>query len=189
MIEQNNALLKIASGVKLFAGMERSLLVKLLSAADKAAIAKDALYFNEGDSGESFYVLIAGQVSVEQTSGGKWVQLATLKPGDSFGEMTLVDEKIRSARVKALSDCVALFFPMQRLKASPDVTSALYLNIAKVLVKRLKSANVAVLDLTAKVIEAENEKELEPIPEKPDADKSADAPDEAAASTKAKDAD
>jgi len=151
MSDQNSALLKVASNVKLFNGMPRTLLVKLLSCSDKRAATKHELYFNEGDVGESFYVLVIGQVIIERLRGGTWFPLATLKSGYSFGEMTLVNETIRSARVRALTDCVALFFPMQRLRPHPDVASALYQNIAKVLVGRLKVSNSTVMDLTSKL--------------------------------------
>jgi CRP-like cAMP-binding protein len=152
MSDQNEALLKIASAVKLFYGMPRTLLIKALSCSDRISVKKGDLFFNEGDAGESFYVLIIGQVVVERTNEGKWIQLATLKPGDSFGEMTLIDEKIRSARVKASADCTALFLPLQRIKQYPDLTSSLYLNIAKVLAKRLRTASSSLADMTAKVM-------------------------------------
>lgn len=169
MADPNEALLKIATSVKLFTGMPRTLLVKVLSCADRISVKKGDLFFNEGDAGESFYILIIGQVIVERMNEGKWIQLATLKPGDSFGEMTLIDEKIRSARVKAGTDCTALFVPLQRIKQYDDLTSALYLSIAKVLAKRLKSANSSLADLTSRVmtfeglaVEEEKEAAAEP---------------------------
>ena len=153
----NTAMLKVASRVKLFAGMERSLLVTLLAAADKTSVAANELFFNEGDTGESFYVLFIGQVVIERLSGGTWIELARLHPGDSFGEMTLIEEKIRSARVRAVSDCVALYFPMSRLRAHHEVLSGLFLNIAKILVGRLKVSNAMVTDLSTRLAHYEKE--------------------------------
>ena len=75
----------------------------------------------EGDDGESFYVLLLGKVSVDKRSGGKWVPLSELGPGETFGEMTLIDDKVRSARVRTLARSEpdpGSLIPMQK-NASP----------------------------------------------------------------------
>jgi CRP/FNR family cyclic AMP-dependent transcriptional regulator len=151
MPDQMNSMLTLASNVRLFAGMPMPQLTRLLSFADKISIGAGKLFFNEGDKGDSFYILIIGHVAVEQTKNGKWIQLATLHPGDSFGEMSLVDAKVRSARVRANTDCMALYFPEHRLHGALEITSILYRNIAKVLVTRLRTSNNVVLDLSAQV--------------------------------------
>lgn len=149
-MEQTSRLMTLASNVKLFNGIPMNLLGKLISFADKVEIMEGLTYFNEGDTGDSFYILIIGHVVVEQSKNGKWVQLAALHPGDSFGEMILVDDKVRSARVRATSNSTALYFPLQRLKTAPEILSSLYHNIAKILVKRLKNTNNVVMELHQK---------------------------------------
>ncbi len=151
MTEQSQLLLTLASNVRLFAGIPMLQLEKLLKCADKISIPKDAWFFNEGDVGNSFYILLIGHVAVEQSKNGQWINLATLHPGDSFGEMALIDAKRRSARVRANTECTALFFNIERLSVSSEITSALYHNIAKVLVTRLRDSNNVVLDLTCQV--------------------------------------
>jgi CRP/FNR family cyclic AMP-dependent transcriptional regulator len=155
MDPNNSRLMTLASNVKLFNGVPMNLLGKLISFADKVDIVEGLTFFNEGDSGDSFYILIIGHAVVEQTKHGKWVQLAALHPGDSFGEMILVDDKVRSARVRATSDCVALNFSLQRLKAAPEIMVSLFQNIAKILAKRLKSTNNVVLELHQRAKDAE----------------------------------
>lgn len=174
-MEQNSRLLTLASNVKLFHGIPMHLISKLVSIADKVEITEGLTYFNEGDTGDSFYILIIGHVVVEQNKNGKWVQLAALHPGDSFGEMILVDDKMRSARVRATSDSTALYFPLPRLKSSPEILSSLYQNIAKILVKRLKSTNNVVLELHQKAKDAARGALPPPSPEFVDAMKKADA--------------
>jgi len=148
---QSQLLLTLATNVRLFSGIPMVQLEKLLKCADKISIPSQALFFNEGDIGNSFYILLFGHVAVEQSRNGQWITLATLHPGDSFGEMALVDAKRRSARVRANTECTALFFNTERLSVSSEITSALYHNIAKVLVTRLRDSNNVVLDLTCQM--------------------------------------
>jgi CRP-like cAMP-binding protein len=147
-MEQEKRLMTLASNVKLFAGMPTSLLGRLIGRANKITIDEGKNVFSEGDIGDSFFILIIGHVVVEQSKDGQWIELAQLHPGDSFGEMALVDDKVRSARVRATSDCVALHFVLSRLEDSPEIMSSLYQNIARILVKRLKNTNNVILELS-----------------------------------------
>jgi small-conductance mechanosensitive channel/CRP-like cAMP-binding protein len=60
---------------------------------------------NEGEAGGSLYVVARGRVQVAKsgtTLGTTQVSLATLEPGDCFGEMSLLTGAPRSATVSAL---------------------------------------------------------------------------------------
>jgi CRP-like cAMP-binding protein len=61
----------------------------------------------EGESGAGAFVITEGEVEV--LSGGK--QLGTLRKGDHFGEMAVLDEFPRSATVRALSagSCLGIY--------------------------------------------------------------------------------
>ena len=61
----------------------------------------------QGTRGDWLYVLVRGSAEVRVTSddGRASTSLATLKPGDFFGEMGLLTGGERSASVIALSDC------------------------------------------------------------------------------------
>jgi CRP-like cAMP-binding protein len=56
----------------------------------------------EGDLGQTAYIVRSGAVEVTSRASGEPVCLATLGPGETFGEMSLVDDKPRSATVTAL---------------------------------------------------------------------------------------
>lgn len=67
--------------------------------------------FYEGDVGDSFYVIEKGQIEITKIlKSGKEVVLATLKEGDSFGEVALLKAVARtaSARCKTPVDCLTL---------------------------------------------------------------------------------
>ncbi len=57
-----------------------------------------SVIFNEGDTGEEMYVIIAGTVEIQKsTSGSSSKTLITLHAGDIFGEMAIIENKGRSA--------------------------------------------------------------------------------------------
>lgn len=58
--------------------------------------------FTEGAPGNQCFFLVAGGVLVSKRfEEGREQQLATLKPGDTFGEIALIDRKPRSATCRA----------------------------------------------------------------------------------------
>ena len=61
------------------------------------AYAPSQCIFQEGDAGESMYVVQDGAVSVCVERDGSSVQLRVLQKGEIFGEMALVDRSPRSA--------------------------------------------------------------------------------------------
>lgn len=62
----------------------------------------------EGDWGESFYMVSKGDVAVIHTApSGVETTVATLHDGDSFGEMALVESVPRNATVKAVGEVAA----------------------------------------------------------------------------------
>jgi len=72
------------------------------------AYPKDTMIFAEGQIGQEMYILQRGQVKISKIVGDKEVLLAILKPGDIFGEMSLIENKPRSASADAYEDAVLL---------------------------------------------------------------------------------
>jgi len=53
----------------------------------------------QGDSWDSFYVIISGRVSVKVKKGSKLVKIAELGKGEFFGEMALLVNQPRTATI------------------------------------------------------------------------------------------
>lgn len=142
-----NLLQKIATHVKIFQGMPRQCLINTMNCADNWPVKEGDTFFQEGEKGQSFFILLGGQVSVEKMIKGKPVQLATLKAGECFGEMALVDGKPRSASVRAVENTISMRFSREKLDGYPEAAAYVYRNIAKILVERLAESNTTTAQL------------------------------------------
>lgn len=136
-----DALLNVLGSIRLLNGLDRLQLVWLLSAASRVVVGADGFFFDEGDPGDRLFVFINGAAVVEKRTPAGWVSIATLKPGETFGEIAVVDQLPRSARVRATASSLALSLTRTRLDSSPDVAAVVYRNIAIMQTRRLRAAN------------------------------------------------
>ena len=102
--------------------------------------------FEEGELGDSLYVIVGGEVEVERRdAAGNPQLLVRLGPPDFFGEMSLIDKEYRSATVKARMDSELLQLTAENLttfrKQHRDGFTFVVINIARVLSARLREAN------------------------------------------------
>ncbi len=100
----------------------------------------------EGDLGDSLFVVFKGEVDIlRKDASGTLKMLATLAPGQFFGEMSLIDKDVRSATARARSECELLHLTAENLtsfrKNHRDGFTFVIINIARVLSNRLRDAN------------------------------------------------
>jgi CRP-like cAMP-binding protein len=69
---------------------------------------KDTMIFAETMPGRELYIIQKGSVKITKIVNDNEVLLAVLKPGDIFGEMSLIENKPRSASAIAFEDSVLL---------------------------------------------------------------------------------
>jgi CRP-like cAMP-binding protein len=97
-----------------------------------------------GTPGDSFFFIIDGRVSVQTPIG----QAEPLRPGDFFGEMSLLDGEPRSATVTALTDLRVLVVDRlhfwQLLSESPDLVRRILVTLSR-RVRRLEQTANAML--------------------------------------------
>jgi CRP/FNR family cyclic AMP-dependent transcriptional regulator len=91
---------------ELFSGIEPAELRGLYSRANIHSYPRSTILINEGDTGCSFYVILSGRVKVFLSNeDGKEIIINTHGPGESFGEMSLLDSLPRSASVITTEAC------------------------------------------------------------------------------------
>jgi CRP-like cAMP-binding protein len=69
---------------------------------------KDTMIFSEAQPGQELYIIQKGSVKITKIVNDNEVLLAVLKPGDIFGEMSLLENKPRSASAIAYEDAQLL---------------------------------------------------------------------------------
>lgn len=76
---------------------------RLLKIAEERHAERDEFILHQNEPGDALYVIISGRVKVVlYGEDGKEVILSTLRAGDFFGEMALIDGRPRSASVVAV---------------------------------------------------------------------------------------
>jgi CRP/FNR family cyclic AMP-dependent transcriptional regulator len=147
---RTNEELEIAAAlqrVPLFASLSPSQLAELARVARRFNYARDETIFFQEDDGDTFYVILSGQVKVSVTSPeGQEAILVMLDAGEGFGEFALLDDQPRSATIEATQPTEVLSLRKddfrRLLRQMPDIAIALL----KVLTKRLRDTDQLVQD-------------------------------------------
>lgn len=139
--------LSVIAASPLFEMLSSAELGHLAELARARHFAAGDVIFEEGDLGDSLFVVVRGQVEVarRQPQGGLH-RLAVLSPPEFFGEMGLIDKEFRSATVCAKTDVELLQLSAQDLRefrrTHGDGFTFIVVNIARSLSARLREANV-----------------------------------------------
>jgi len=143
--------------VTIFAGLDEPALASLERIAVEKQYPKESVIVSQEDQGDALFVVCSGKVKVVLYGrSGREVILSVFKPGDFFGEMSLLDNQPRSANVIAVEASTLLVLERrtfaEHLSAHPRVA----LNVLAELSKRLRRAdaiigNLALLDVYGRV--------------------------------------
>jgi CRP/FNR family cyclic AMP-dependent transcriptional regulator len=141
---------------KLFARLTPAL-ARLATRGIVRSYRKNTVVLNEGEPGDSLFVLLEGQVKVFATDeNGREITYGTIQAGDYFGEMSL-DGGPRSASVMTLDaslcSLVSRAAVQQHLADEPDFA----LSLVSQVIRRARSATetarqMALLDVYGRVI-------------------------------------
>jgi len=126
----------------LFAGLAATELDAVARAAEAKEFARDAIIFAMFEPADGLYVIAQGRVKVcVSSSGGKELILATLGPGQVFGEMALLDDEPRSASVVARLPTTAYRIRRADFDRLIEIHPAIARTLLRELSMRLRRAN------------------------------------------------
>jgi CRP/FNR family transcriptional regulator len=98
----------VLASASLFSELSRRDLKRLAAATITRAYKKGETIVKEGENAVAFYLITKGRVSVMHGGGESQTALASLGPGEFFGEMAILDSFPRSASVVATEDTECL---------------------------------------------------------------------------------
>lgn len=133
---------------------------------------KNSVIINEGDVGESLFVLLQGRVKVYATDEtGREITYGNIDAGDYFGEMSL-DGGPRSASVITLEACVCAVVTRHAVREHLVVHPEFAMELVTQVIRRARSATetarqMALLDVYGRVISALENEEGPGKPEAP----------------------
>lgn len=123
-----------------FADFHDEEIVAIFSMACKEKFKAGETIFREGVLGSKFYIVISGRISVfKSQKAGESMEIRTLKEGDCFGEMAIIDNSPRSATAQAVTDVSVLAINDAVLRTNhPQLSIRLYKNLAGIITEKLR---------------------------------------------------
>lgn len=105
------------AAIPFFDGLEPDALERLAATMRARRFRRGEVIFHIGDPGDALFVIVTGEVKISLPSEtGDEAILATLRPGDVFGELALLDGAPRSASASALTPTETVVLPRDRFR-------------------------------------------------------------------------
>jgi CRP-like cAMP-binding protein len=136
--------------IKVLSGLKQDQLQSFVSYMEVLSLEPLATAVKEGERGDALFLILEGEVRVRVVRDGKESILSTLKSGDFFGEVSLLDEGPRSADVVAndrstlLKISTASFARLRR--EAPSLAEPFLHALSQILVGRLRVLNKRYVD-------------------------------------------
>jgi CRP/FNR family cyclic AMP-dependent transcriptional regulator len=128
------------SRVPLFSPLSRRELEFVASRTDEVAVPAGRELTQQGRSGDSFYVLLSGEAAVEVDGQPR----PTLKTGDFFGEISMLDRGLASATVTTTTDARLLVMSHMQFRDAIKTSDDLLVKVLAAMGARLRA------DMTAR---------------------------------------
>jgi len=139
---------QLLKNIKLFSSLDEADLARLLALAVRRQYPEGEILFNLGDEGDDLYVIQKGRVKVTiPSSQGEELILAILSPPEILGEISLIDRKPRSATVQAIEETEVICFRREEFLEFLRNHFDVVLQMLRIIVSRLRSADSMVADL------------------------------------------
>jgi CRP/FNR family transcriptional regulator, cyclic AMP receptor protein len=130
MASQRDRLDQIAR-VPLFSACSQRELARVVKAVDEITVEAGRVLVEQGRAGHECYVIVAGEASVDRDAN----IIATLGPGDTIGELAVLDGGPRTATVTAITELDLLVLGQREFAALvsevPSLSHKILVNLAR----------------------------------------------------------
>jgi predicted unusual protein kinase regulating ubiquinone biosynthesis (AarF/ABC1/UbiB family) len=136
----------VVGSAPVFKGLGELDLERVAQVCEKRQFEAGDLMVEEGSRGDGFFVIDAGEAEVvKATRGGRQHAIARLRPGDHFGEMSLIADHPTSASVRAAGPVRCLFIARERflclIDEHPSIGKQVLWWVARTMARRLVDAD------------------------------------------------
>jgi CRP/FNR family transcriptional regulator, cyclic AMP receptor protein len=123
----------------MFKGLPDRTLQRIAALAGRKLYQKGAVIFSQGDPGDALYGVASGRVRISASgAGGREVFLNIMEPGDTFGEIAVMDGLPRSAGATALDRTALIVLKRVDFIGLVEREPQLALHLLKLLCERLR---------------------------------------------------
>jgi CRP/FNR family cyclic AMP-dependent transcriptional regulator len=134
--------------VPLFSLLSDHQLAALFPAIQHRTYPRHSFMLRAGEKADALYVMLAGRARVGIDDGeGREVTLTVIGPNEFFGEMSLIDDKPRSANVQAIDQCEVLYISKAAFMTCLKDNFEVAMMILRAVVGRLREANQKIATL------------------------------------------
>jgi len=131
--------------VKILGAMTDEQLDRFSSFVEVLKVAQWAVVVKQGERGDAMFFILEGELRVRINVTDRETVLATMGPGDFFGDISLFDQGPRSADVVANMDSLLVKVSVAAFdkvaKEAPDLATPFLLAIGKTLTARIRADN------------------------------------------------
>jgi CRP-like cAMP-binding protein len=128
-----NSKVELLAKVPLFAGLSKRDLQRVARIADEIDLREGKQLISEGNSGREFFVLLDGNAEVRR----KGRKVNTMSPGDFFGEIALLSDRLTTATVTTTEPSRVLVITRASFKSLLRDEPAVQLKVLQALADRV----------------------------------------------------
>ena len=147
---ETTKVIDLLSNVPIFEELNHRELLAVERILHRREYVQDENIFRQGEPGLGMYIVEKGKVSIQSEIEDQ--ELFEMDEGDFFGEVSLLDQGVRSATAVAKTPCSVFgFFQPDLLELAdrnPRLGLKIILRVARYVGQRLRRANSRVLGLT-----------------------------------------
>jgi CRP/FNR family transcriptional regulator, cyclic AMP receptor protein len=145
----------------LFQDLTEQEMAEVLSRTQTRELHADTVIIEEGQTGDSMFIMVSGEVEItkrltlvldEDVPKERVMTRLKAEDGVYFGEMTLLENEVRSATVTAITECVLLELHqkdfLDLIQRRPAMGVKLLMRLAQVLSAHLRKTNMDLVKLT-----------------------------------------
>jgi CRP/FNR family cyclic AMP-dependent transcriptional regulator len=134
--------------VQLFSQLNDEQINMISAVCTRKSFRAGTVLFQQNEPGNTFYIVFSGSVKIFTSHNGEEKVLSMFKSGDSFGELSLIDGKPRSASSQTLEDSALIALSAHDFLGILKTNFEINLCIMRELCQRLRDTNQHVNDLT-----------------------------------------